>query len=67
MIALLLAAAPVQEVTENLDNEVEIVLCEDSDSEELVLNEECEYSDQIVFEDENELLEDDLVACEDEE
>lgn len=72
MIALLLAAAPAQEVTEILDNqEVEIVLsedsdCEDSESEELAMNEECEYSDQIVFEDENEVSED-LSNCEDEE
>ncbi len=52
---------------EILDNqEVEIVSCEDADAEELVMNEECEYSDQIIFEDESEISED-LVPCEDEE
>ena len=64
MTALLLAAAPAQEVIENLEErEVEVVLYEDSENEELAMNEECE---QIVFEDENEVSEG-LVTCEDEE
>lgn len=67
MTALLLAAAPAQEVIENLDEqEVAVVPYEDSDNEKLAVNEECEYSDQVVFEDENGVSED-LVACEDEE
>lgn len=68
MIALLLAAAPIQEeVIENLEQQEELVLVEDSETEELAVNEECEEEVQgeIVFDSEGEAS--DLVACEDEE
>lgn len=73
MIALFAAAAPTQEGFEEIDNqEVEVVIYEDSESEDVVVNEEeeyyeeGEYSDEVVFEDESELSED-MVVCEDEE
>ena len=67
MIALFAAVMPAQEGFEDLDNqELESALYEDTESEEIVLNDESEYADEIVFEDESEILED-LTPCEEEE
>lgn len=70
MIALLLAVEPAQEVIENLENQTVKILLDDESmseesSEEVVINEECEeYTDEIVFGDENEVSSEDLTSSE---
>lgn len=67
MLALLLAVEPAQEAIENLEDQTVQVLQEDeSNCEEVVLNEECEeLTDEIVFGDETEAS-DELISSEEE-
>jgi hypothetical protein len=67
MVAFFAAAAPLQEGFEEIeDQDLELGIYEDCEGQDVVLNEEGEYAEEIVFEDENESSKD-MVACEDEE
>ncbi len=51
--ALLAATEPVCENVEDLENQEEMVFCEE-ENEEVALNEDSEYQDLVFFEDESE-------------